>query len=289
VAGPLLSAIDHIVIAVGDLAEAEATYTTLLGRTASWRTAYPEHGTANVVFRLRNMSIELLAAEGDGPVGARLTAMTAASGPQLATIAFRTADVVAAHRRFEAVGLAPTKPASWRSTDRKTGRIRQWRSFRAEAGTHGVRIFVLDEDSSSAIFPFAKPTGDADAAIDGLDHLVVRTGDPERACALYGARLGLDLRLDRTFPDFGARLMFFRCGDAIVEIMHPLNADASAEDSLWGLTWRVANLAGARERLVAAGFDVSPIRPGRKALTEVATVRAAALGAPTLLLAPRSQ
>ena len=41
----------------------------------------------------------------------------------------------------------------------------------------------------------------------------------ERAAALYGARLGLDMALDRSHPDWG-RLMFSRCGDLIVEVTH---------------------------------------------------------------------
>ena len=58
-----------------------------------------------------------------------------------------------------------------------------------------------------------------------MDHVVVATGDPERAAALYGARLGLDMALDRSHPDWG-RLMFFRCGDLIVEVVHrPGKAD----------------------------------------------------------------
>ena len=52
-----------------------------------------------------------------------------------------------------------------------------------------------------------------------MDHVVVSTADPERAAALYGARLGLDMALDRSHPDWG-RLMFFRCGDLIVEVVH---------------------------------------------------------------------
>ena len=46
-------------------------------------------------------------------------------------------------------------------------------------------------------------------AVSGLDHVVIRTPDPERATALYGARLDLDMRLDRSNPAWGARLLFF--------------------------------------------------------------------------------
>ena len=81
----------------------------------------------------------------------------------------------------------------------------------------------------------------------GLDHVVVRTPDPDRAAALYGARLGLDMRLDRSNPAWGSRLMFFRCGDLIVEIAHDLKAGVSSgPDRLWGLSWRVPDALAAQ-------------------------------------------
>ena len=126
------------------------------------------------------------------------------------------------------------------------------------------------------------------SAVMGLDHVVIRTPDPERAAALYGARLGLDLRLDRSNADWGARLMFFRCGDLIVEIAHDLNAGVSSgADTLWGLSWRVPDASAAHARLQAAGLDVSELRPGRKPGTRVFTVRDKTCGIPVLVLEPR--
>src|SRR5258707_13103942 len=89
--------------------------------------------------------------------------------------------------------------------------------------------------------------------------------EPERAAALYGARLGLDMALDRSHPDWG-RLMFFRCGDLIVEVVQrPKDAAVDkAHDRLWGLSWRVADVEATRTRLTAAGVGGSQARPGRK-------------------------
>ena len=122
------------------------------------------------------------------------------------------------------------------------------------------------------------------ASITAMDHIVVSTSDPERAAALYGARLGLDMALDRSHPDWG-RLMFFRCGDLIVEVTHrPGKHPDAGRDSLWGMTWRVADMGATRERLVADGVDVSEIRDGRKPGTRVMTVRSHTCKIPTLLL-----
>jgi len=104
---------------------------------------------------------------------------------------------------------------------------------------------------------------------------------PERAAALYGARLGLDMALDRSHPDWG-RLMFFRCGDLIVEVVHRPDAHAD-KDKLWGLSWRVADIDATWARLASAGIDVSEVRTGRKPGTRVLTVRNGTCGIPTLL------
>jgi catechol 2,3-dioxygenase-like lactoylglutathione lyase family enzyme len=283
----MIAALDHIVLAVGDLAAAETTYTLLLGRAPSWRSINTEQGTANVVYRLANMSLELLAPAGAGPVGARLQDYLSASGDHLASLAFNAPDLARAHHRFANLGLSPSDMAPGRSVDRKTGRVRNWGAFRAMSNTHGVRVFVVDEASGSPVFPFAKSESGESAAIAGLDHVVIRTPDPERAAALYGARLGLDMRLDQSNPDWGARLMFFRCGDLIVEIAHDLNAGVGAgPDALWGLSWRLADAEAAHMRLSQAGLDVSPVRTGRKPGTRVFTVRAGTCGVPTLCVQP---
>jgi catechol 2,3-dioxygenase-like lactoylglutathione lyase family enzyme len=119
-----------------------------------------------------------------------------------------------------------------------------------------------------------------------MDHVVIATADLERAAALYGARLGLDMALDRSHPDWG-RLMFFRCGDLIVEVTHrPGKTPETAPDQLRGVCWRVTDINATHTRLAGAGVDVSEIRNGRKPGTLVMTVRNGTCGVPTLLVQP---
>jgi catechol 2,3-dioxygenase-like lactoylglutathione lyase family enzyme len=118
----------------------------------------------------------------------------------------------------------------------------------------------------------------------GLDHVVISTADSERAAALYGARLGLDMALDRTHQDWG-QLMFFRCGDLIVEVVRrPFAGGDDTQDKLWGLSWRVGDIDEVRSRLSAAGIDVSEVRIGRKPGTRVMSVRSGTCGIHTLFL-----
>jgi catechol 2,3-dioxygenase-like lactoylglutathione lyase family enzyme len=114
---------------------------------------------------------------------------------------------------------------------------------------------------------------------------VIGTPNPDRAVALYGARLGLDFRLDRTNPQWGSRLMFFRAGGAVVEIGAKAGAEASdGPDRLSGLAWRVTDPDAVQARLAKAGFDVSEVRTGRKPGTKIFTVRSGVVGAPTVML-----
>lgn len=124
--------------------------------------------------------------------------------------------------------------------------------------------------------------GEGGGAAPRVDHVVVVTGDAERAAANFGARLGLDLRLDRQ-TDHGFRGLYFRCGDAVVEVIAP-SESPEEPDTFGGVAWRVADLEVTRERLAGEGVEVSQVREGRKPGTRVATVRDPDLAIPTLLV-----
>lgn len=282
VAPPILHGLDHVVIAVRDLEAAVATYRTLLGRAPAWRAPAHGGGATIAAFALANVAVELMAPSGAGAVAERLTAVLDAQGEGLASLAFATTDLDRAHRRLARLGLDPEPIAEGVSADAETGARRTWRRTRAAtARTHGVRLFVMQQPR----LPPSSLLAAEPAAVSGLDHVVVRTPDPERAAALYGARLALDMRLDRSNEAWGARLLFFRCGDLIVEVAHDLKAGVGGgPDRLWGLSWRVPDAEAARARLAAAGLDVSEVRAGRKPGTRVLTLRDGTCGVPTLLL-----
>ena len=67
----MISSLDHIILAVEDLQDAEKNYENILGIEPSWRGLHKELGTANVIFNFKNTYLELLSAEGEG-VGADL-------------------------------------------------------------------------------------------------------------------------------------------------------------------------------------------------------------------------
>ena len=212
--------------------------------------------------------------------------MFAAEGEGLASICFRTSDIAKTHRRLDRLALKPEPVAEVGSRDAISGATLTWKRTRtATEATRGVRLFFLERDKER---PLSVPT--SAGSIMAMDHVVVSTSDPERAAALYGARLGLDMALDRSHPDWG-RLMFFRCGDLIVEVTHRPGKETDTsqddpQDRLRGLCWRVADIDATHARLTEAGVDVSEVRTGRKPGTRVMTVRSGTCGVPTLLVQP---
>jgi catechol 2,3-dioxygenase-like lactoylglutathione lyase family enzyme len=257
----MIHALDHLSLAVPAvrLTEAARDYEILLGRRA-------QHRPGCCSFQLANVRLELVAADTEAP--------------GLTALAFAVEDLEG-WARLLARRRLPVGPAG-------PGAVGAPLALLADLqATYGVpmRFGGRGRDDTR---PIAEALRSAEeTAIAGLDHLVIRTPNPERAIALYAGRLGLSLRLDRSHPDWGARILFFRCGALIVELVHDLSQEiGEGADRLWGLSWRVPDLAGAHGRLRNAAVDLSDVRRGRRPGTRVATVRSHSAGVPTLLIGP---
>ena len=274
----MITCLDHVVVLTSDIEAGSSAYQRLLGRAPSWRNK--GDGAVRALFTLDNTTLELTAPDGDGEAGKRIRAVLTEQGEGLASLCFRTPDMAKMHRRLERLTLKPEPVARVEARDEASGAQLAWKRTRAATeATHGVRLFFLELASERL-----RSAATAEAPISAMDHVVVATPDPERAAALYGARLGLDMALDRWHPDWG-RLMFFRCGDLIVEVAHRPGKEAtSGPDRLYGISWRVADLDATRARMAASGIDVSEIRIGRRPGTRVMTVKSGTCGVPTLLI-----
>jgi catechol 2,3-dioxygenase-like lactoylglutathione lyase family enzyme len=285
----VLARLDHVILAVADLDAATRSTSRLLGRSPSWRGEHPSAGSANALFRLENSYLELLSPTGPGTVGDAVRGWLAARGEGPLGLAFGTDDAAACRGELAARGLEPGPIEKGLGRDVESGAYREWlRVPLPLERTRGVLLFAIEHRSPAELLPQMPALGDAAAAVFALDHAVVRTSDAEAARTLYGDGLGLRLALDREFPQWGARLLFFRVGGLTVEIAAELGAAPASDpgDRLWGFSWRVRDADAARERLVAAGFDVSEVRAGRRPGTRVLTVRDGTHGVPTLLLEP---
>jgi catechol 2,3-dioxygenase-like lactoylglutathione lyase family enzyme len=264
----MITALDHVVLAVRDFDAAVVAYEALLGRVA--RRTEPANGAVRAWFKLGNVALEVIAPAGDGVAGERVRERLAEHGEGPSMLAFAVTDLDAAGRRLarRGVSVGPIQGSSFNAL------------AASPASTHGVPMVIARFET----FPPARALSDGAGVIDGLDHVLILTANPERAVALYGGRLGLDLRLDRTQP-WGARQLFFRCGGLVVEIVHPTKDGVSdGPDRFGGYAWRTADAGAAHARLAAAGFAVSELRGGRKPGTRVFTVKNRTFGAPTIVM-----
>lgn len=283
----MLTHLDHVIVAVRELPAATRTLARLLGRAPSWKGEHPILGTENALFRLSNTTVELLAPAGPGGLGDSLRRRFEAEGEGLLGLAFRTPDAEACRRAFVARGLDAAEVEAGLGRDVESGAWRRWRTVMLPtAETRGVPLFAIEHESPDEVLPPAPSLGDERACVSGLDHVVVVTSDVEAGRTLYGEKLGLRLALDRTFDERALRLLFFRIGGVTVELAHPLGAAPSEGDRFLGLSFQVPDAEAARGRLAEAGFDVSPVRPGMKPGTRVASVRGKPLGVDTLLIQP---
>ncbi len=258
----MITGLDHIVLAVRDLGAAREAYQRLLGVQPDSRDG---DGARRCWFRFAQTSLELISPDGEGAAGDRVQARLDAAGEGLWALAFATPDVAALAQLLTRRGL-------------RTERLSSGAAIVDAADTAGIQIFLVEPTAAAA-----SPALDG-APVAGLDHVVIQTANVDRSLAVLGAKLGLDLRLDRVNAGWGARQLFFRAGEALVEVAAGLKTPTTdASDTFGGLAWRVADPDAAQARLAATGFNVSEVRVGRKPGTKVFTVRDAP-GAATIMI-----
>ena len=246
----MITGLDHIALVVRDLDAAVDGYARLLGVTPNW--IGRGGGVRQAWFQFPNMALDVISPEGEGAFADGMRAHLEANGEGIWAVAFTAETLEKVAGLLTRRGIAATPPAAVRTTA-DDGRTRTWLGSNLDAQATGGLQLLLMAPPKDGPWPLSPPTGAG--AIEKLDHVVVNTGNVDRALAVYGAKLGLDLRLDRENPQWNARQLFFRVGDAVVEM-------------------------GAR----IVGVDVSEVRTGRKPSTKVFTVRDAPGGAPTLML-----
>ncbi len=286
----MLESLDHVIVAVRDLDAATGVYSRLLGREPSWRGSHPELGTANTLFRLERSYLELLAPDLRKREGASgwLRERLDVHGEGLMGLAFGTPDADDCAKTLRERGLRATDPVAGEGRDEGRPLVRRWRNVHLPPDqTRGVLLFAIEHGTPSDPLPDAVPTSKS-GVVHAIDHVVIRSADPEATIALYGGALGLRLALDRTFEERGVRLIFFRIGGVTVEVAARTGADPDrdAPDEPWGIAWQVDDVSAAQARLRSAGFDVSDTRAGNKARTRVCSVRAGTHGVPTLVIGP---
>lgn len=98
----MLGRLNHVAIAVPDLAAASAQYRTMLGAHVTEPQALPEHGVTVVFIELPNTKIELLEPLGEGSPIAAFLAKNPSGG--MHHVCYEVDDILAARDRLKSQG-----------------------------------------------------------------------------------------------------------------------------------------------------------------------------------------
>ena len=276
----MISTLDHLIIAVEDLNQAEQNYTKILGTNPVWRGRHESLGTANSIFNFKNTYLELLTADGEG-LGAELVKNSIEeNGDGLAGIVFGVNDMSNTVEELKKEGYAISEPTEGEGSDDMSEKVRKWENlFLPPELTRGLFSFIIQHHDGE--LPSHKEY--AKDSINKLDHVVINTNNADSFIETYRDVFKIRLALDKTIERWNSRMLFFRLNKTTIEVVERSNNE-KPKDTLWGLAWEVESIEDTHKRLVSEGVEVSDIKDGLKENTLVATVKSHTHNVPTLII-----
>jgi len=276
----MINKLDHLIVCVNDIIEAEEKFTKLFGISPVWRGEHAELGTINCIFNFSNTYLELLAAKGEG-FGADLVRNTInEQGEGLSGLVLGVEDINSAKVQIEEKGFDLGNISHGKGKDFDNNEVREWNNlFLPEKFTRGLFSFLIEHTEGHLPNLNKFP----DSSISKLDHVVINTNDPDGFIEIYEGIYGLRLALDQTVEKWGGRMLFFRVNKTTIEVIAKADENDPV-DKLWGIAWEVENLEKTHQRISEEGFKITDIKEGRKPNTLVATVKSDTYNIPTLLI-----
>ena len=276
----MFTRLDHLIVAVKDLEEAENNYKKLFGISPVWKGAHKDLGTSNSLFNFENTYFELLSASGNGEGADLVNKYLAQSGEGLMGMVFATEDINSARHSLVEKGFLVEEPSSGQGINNSDQQTRNWKNlFLPPELTRGIFSFViehLDENlPQSKVLNASSP--------HKLDHVVINTNDADGFIKIYKDAFNIRLALDKIIEHWNKRMLFFRLSKTTIEVIEETD-DLPPNDKMWGLAWDVKDIEKAHERLTAEGIEVTPIQKGIKEQTLVATIKSHNHNVPTLLI-----
>ena len=276
----MISTLDHLIIAVKDLDQAEKNYKKILGTNPVWRGRHKSLGTANSIFNFKNTYLELLTSDGEG-LGAELVKnLIQENGEGLAGIVFGVDDMLQTVQQLKQEGYQISDPAEGEGSDDETNKVRKWENlFLPPELTRGLFSFIIQHHDGE--LPSHKEY--AKDSINKLDHVVINTNNADSFIETYRDVFKIRLALDKTIEHWNSRMLFFRLNKTTIEVVERPNNE-KPKDTLWGLAWEVESIEDTHKRLISEGVEVSDIKAGLKENTLVATVKSHIHNVPTLII-----
>ena len=276
----MISTLDHLIIAVKDLDQAEKNYKKILGTNPVWRGRHKSLGTANSIFNFKNTYLELLTSDGEGLGAELIKNLIQENGEGLAGIVFGVDDMLQTVQQLKQEGYQISDPAEGEGSDDETNKVRKWHNlFLPPELTRGLFSFIIQHHDGE--LPSHKEY--AKDSINKLDHVVINTNNADSFIEIYRDVFKIRLALDKTIEHWNSRMLFFRLNKTTIEVVERPNNE-KPKDTLWGLAWEVETIEDTHKRLVSEGVEVSDIKTGLKENTLVATVKSHTHNVPTLII-----
>ena len=276
----MISKLDHLIVAVNDLDEAERNYKKIFGVEPVWKGEHKELGTANVIFNFKNTYFELLSSKGNG-LGAELVNNSISeNGEGLIGQVLGTEDIKETRKLLAEKGFSISEPLEGVGENSINKEIRKWKNiFLPPELTRGIFSFIIQHTNGS--LPQVKEY--KISSITKLDHVVINTNDADGFINIYKNIFNIRLALDKVIEHWNTRILFFRLNNTTIEVVEQNHKEVEP-DKLWGLAWGVKSIKDAHARLIKEGVEVTEIKQGIKEDTLVATIKSHTNNVPTLLI-----
>ena len=276
----MIETLDHLIIAVQDLDEAEENYKKIFGILPVWKGIHKELGTANVIFNFKNTYFELLSEDGVGLGADLVNNQLKENGEGMLGLVLGTKDINSTAAILKDKGFPISEVSNGEGKNSQSDETRQWKNiFLPPELTRGIFSFIIQhtEGSLPTISKYDK------SSINKLDHVVLNTNDADGFINIYRDIFNIRLALDRVIEHWKTRMLFFRLNKTTIEVVEQKNDDANP-DKLWGLAWEVESIKEAHERLTNEGIEITEVKKGIKENTLVATIKSHTNNVPTLLI-----
>lgn len=276
----MISKLDHLIVAVKDLDEAESNYKKIFGVEPVWRGEHKELGTANVIFNFKNTYFELLASNGVGLGSDFVNTTIEESGEGLIGSVLGSENIKLTFDSIKNKGHLLGDISDGEGTNLKNNEIRKWKNlFLPLELTRGIFTFIIEHTEGN----LPMPNHFNDASINKLDHVVITTNDADGFIEIYRDIFDIRLALDKVIEHWNTRMLFFRLNETTIEVVAKEHNNKNP-DELWGLAWEVESIANTRKRLINEGVEITEIKDGIKENTLVATIKSHTHDVPTLLI-----
>ena len=276
----MFNKLDHLIVAVEDLQQAENNYQKLFGIPPVWSGMHKELGTSNSLFNFQNTYFELLSPASEGLGADLVNYYLDTTGEGLIGMVFATEDITSVHSSLQKREFLVGDPSDGEGINSSDQKIRKWKNlFLPPELTRGIFSFVIEHTEGN----LPQPIDFESSSPHKLDHVVINTNDADGFIEIYKDIFNIRLALDKTIEHWQKRMLFFRLNKTTIEVIEQED-DSPPSDKMWGLAWDVKDIEKAHQRLLEEGIEVTPIQKGVKEKTLVATVKSHTQNVPTLII-----